>query len=138
MSEVVDDAVLRRGEVWADRAFVVREWYITAYEPIRDPTGRIIGSLYVGLPEAPFNQKKRAITGVVVAIVGGATVLSLGLVLVVTQLVLRPVSRIVEMSRRVIAGDLTARVGIHPPERWGSCARPSMRWVRRWPSAKSG
>ncbi len=119
MSEVVHDAVLSRGEIWADRAFVVREWYITSYEPLRDPTGRIIGSLYVGLPEAPFVQKKRAITAVVVAIVVGATLLSLALVFIVTQLVLRPVGRIVEMSRRVIAGDLTARVGICPPGEMG-------------------
>jgi len=119
MSEAVHEAVLERGEVWADRAFVVSDWYITAYEPIRDPAGRIVGALYVGLPEAPFAARKRTITAVVMAIVGGATLMSLVLVVVVTQLVLRPVGRIIDMSHRVIAGDLTARVGIRPAGEMG-------------------
>ena len=54
VSDEVYQKVLVEGGVWADRAFVVNDWYITAYEPIRDPTGRIIGILYVGLLEAPF------------------------------------------------------------------------------------
>ena len=31
-SAVVREAVLDRGEVWLDRAFVVNDWYISAYE----------------------------------------------------------------------------------------------------------
>jgi len=123
MSEAVHEAVLERGEVWADRAFVVSDWYITAYEPIRDPAGGIVGALYVGLPEAPFAARKRTITAVVMAIVGGATLVSLILVVVVTQLVLRPVGRIIDMSHRVIAGDLNARVGIRPAGEMGVLCR---------------
>ncbi|MFP4355557.1 MAG: methyl-accepting chemotaxis protein [Phycisphaerae bacterium] len=40
-----------RGETFVGRAFVVDRWYITAYEPIRDETSRVIGMLYVGLPQ---------------------------------------------------------------------------------------
>lgn len=123
MSAAVSDAVLGRDRVWADRAFVVKDWYITAYEPLRDLDNRIIGSLYVGLPEDPFVQRRNVITGVVAALVVGATVLSLILVFVVTQLVLHPVGRIIEMSNRVIAGDLTARVGIRPPGEMGMLCR---------------
>ena len=40
------------GETYYGRAFVVNGWYQTAYEPIRDATGSIIGMLYVGVKDA--------------------------------------------------------------------------------------
>src|SRR5262249_28723736 len=45
----VIDTVLA-GNVFVGRAFVVNRWCIAAYEPIRE-NGRIIGMLFVGLPE---------------------------------------------------------------------------------------
>jgi len=119
LSEVVYDEVLTRGGVWADRAFVVNDWYITAYEPIHDPTGRIIGALYVGLLEAPFSHRQTMIAGTFLAIVLLTTLGSLILLFFVTKLVLWPVSRIITMSRRTIDGDLSARVGIRPPGEMG-------------------
>jgi two-component system NtrC family sensor kinase len=54
LSASVCNAVLEEGETWDAPAFVVNDWYITAYEPIRDPTGKIVGALYVGLLQSPF------------------------------------------------------------------------------------
>lgn len=68
LSAQVYEAVLERGEVWADRAFVVNDWYITAYEPIRDPQDRVIGVLYVGLLEEPFSRPQRVLQAVFLAI----------------------------------------------------------------------
>ena len=64
LSADVCDEVLDRGGTWTARAFVVNDWYITAYEPIRDPAGQVIGCLAVGLFEAPFVYQQRVITGV--------------------------------------------------------------------------
>ena len=46
-----------KGETYRGRAFVVTEWYTTAYEPIKDDTGNIIGVLYVGIKEKPFQDQ---------------------------------------------------------------------------------
>jgi len=54
VSREVRDAVLERGETWIDRAFVVDDWYISAYEPILDVVGNRVGMLYAGYLEAPF------------------------------------------------------------------------------------
>ncbi|WP_120495878.1 HAMP domain-containing sensor histidine kinase [Kiloniella sp. EL199] len=54
VSEEVRHKVLDRGESWIDRAFVVSEWYISAYEPITDINGQRVGMLYAGFLEAPF------------------------------------------------------------------------------------
>ena len=43
-------AVLRK-ETFVGRAFVVDQWYLTAYRPILDSGGDVEGILFVGLPE---------------------------------------------------------------------------------------
>ncbi|ANG62953.1 hypothetical protein A8C75_10965 [Marinobacterium aestuarii] len=55
-SEQVRNQVLERGERWLARAFVVDDWYISAYEPVTDVHGQRIGMLYAGFLEAPFLQ----------------------------------------------------------------------------------
>jgi len=44
-------AALLRGETYRGVAFVVNDWYLTAYEPILDGDGEIIGALYVGVKQ---------------------------------------------------------------------------------------
>lgn len=38
-------------ETYRGVAFVVNDWYLTAYEPILDGDGEIIGALYVGVKQ---------------------------------------------------------------------------------------
>ena len=54
VSDEVRSRVLGQGEVWIDRAFVVNDWYISAYEPILDDVGKRVGMLYTGYLEAPY------------------------------------------------------------------------------------
>jgi methyl-accepting chemotaxis protein len=46
----VVNAVLK-GETFIGRAFVVNQWYVTAYRPVFNSSRRVIGVLYVGIPE---------------------------------------------------------------------------------------
>ncbi len=36
------------GKVYIGRAFVVNDWYLTIYKPIRDPKGKIVAVIYLG------------------------------------------------------------------------------------------
>ena len=54
VSDEVREQVLTFGKKWVDRAFVVSDWYISAYEPITDVYGNRVGMLYTGFLEAPF------------------------------------------------------------------------------------
>ena len=54
VSDEVRSRVLDQGETWIDRAFVVNDWYISAYEPIFDENGKRVGMLYTGYLEAPY------------------------------------------------------------------------------------
>lgn len=49
------------GETFIGRAFVVDGWYTAAYSPLKDPAGKIVGMLYVGVPEAQATTALRAI-----------------------------------------------------------------------------
>ncbi len=119
MSAPVYREVIERGNVWSAPAFVVNSWYITAYRPIRDPDHHVVGALYVGLPRGPFARQRNAIVGVFLAAVLVASLVTLAFLWLVTNWVLRPIHRVADMCRRVIKGDLTARVGLHPPGEFG-------------------
>ncbi len=54
----VQERVLEEGKPWIQRAFVVDDWYITAYEPIFDIEGKIVGILYVGMMENKYALMK--------------------------------------------------------------------------------
>ncbi len=55
-SSPVVEAILA-GRSYRGRAYVVDDWYITAYEPIKGMNGTVIGALYVGVKE----QKARSL-----------------------------------------------------------------------------
>jgi len=57
ISAEVSDKVLQEEEVWLDRAFVVNDWFISAYEPLYDLQGKLVGVLYTGFSEGPFFQQ---------------------------------------------------------------------------------
>ncbi len=51
VSQAVYDAVITKGETYYGTAVVVGKKYITAYEPIKNKSGNIIGILFVGVEE---------------------------------------------------------------------------------------
>lgn len=52
VSDVVYDEVINKGQTYYGTANVVGKNYITAYEPIKDASGNVIGILFVGVDEA--------------------------------------------------------------------------------------
>ena len=58
VSAAVRSAVMEEGRTWLDSAFVVNDWYISAYEPLVDSYGKRVGMLYVGFLEKPFSDAK--------------------------------------------------------------------------------
>lgn len=54
-------ATVLKGERFVGKAFVVDRWYITAYDPLKDRSGNIIGMLYVGIPQENVSSLRQAI-----------------------------------------------------------------------------
>lgn len=123
LSATVCERVLDEGGTWAAPAFVVNDWYITGYEPIRDPNQHVVGVLYVGLLQAPFLHQRNVIFAVILTIVVVTMSASLLLLSLANELVLRPIRHVVTMAQKVIGGDLAARVGMRPPGEMGILCR---------------
>jgi C4-dicarboxylate-specific signal transduction histidine kinase len=103
--------VLTQGQTWLDRAFVVKDWYVSAYEPIRDRQGKSIGMLYVGFLEAPFQEARFIALGAAVLLLllvaTGAGLVSLRL----ARHVSAPIVRMHEVMNAIESGKDEARVG---------------------------
>lgn len=113
VSREVRDRVLEQGGRWSDRAFVVSDWYITAYEPILDVFGERVGMLYVGVLEAKY----AAVRHRAVAVLVGLTVAGMGLAVwlgySLASRIVRPIERLVTASVQVSSGILAPRLS--PP-----------------------
>lgn len=111
VSQQVREQVLGRGQTWLGRAFVVSDWYVSAYRPLVDGSGRRIGMLYVGFLEQPFERLKFAalasIGAIFFSVMIGAAVWSLRS----ARTIFSPVERMEATMQRVEAGALDARVG---------------------------
>ena len=109
VSSAVRAAVLDEGKVWLDRAFVVNDWYISAYEPIIDSFGRRAGMLYVGFLETPFREaRNNTLIAILVAFVA-ITGASVPLFLRWARAIFRPLEQMSDTITKVERGDLGAR-----------------------------
>lgn len=107
----VYEAVLEHGEVWKSRAFVVNMWYVTAYEPIRDITGKIIGILYVGIKESEYvlvAQQARNLVFLIALIC--LFVMGIPASYLISRSISNRLRRITDATREISAGDLTVLI----------------------------
>ncbi|WP_395699148.1 cache domain-containing protein [Aquabacterium sp.] len=111
VSQAVREAVLVHGDTWLDRAFVVDDWYVSAYEPLHDAEGRPIGMLYVGYLERPFAWLKYGVLAGIGLVFFAVMLLSAWAALRWARGIFQPLEQMALTMRRVEAGALDARVG---------------------------
>jgi two-component system NtrC family sensor kinase len=111
VSKEVKERVLDRGERWTDRAFVVSDWYITAYEPIEDISGERVGMLYVGVLEQKYVDMRRGALTLLVLIIVAGMALAVGLAYILENKIMGPVHRLIKVSQQVSKGNLAPDVG---------------------------
>jgi len=110
VSEVVYQTVLEQGKRFGDRAFVVNDWYLSAYDPIRDPSGNTIGILFVGLLEKKYLDYKASLTKKFLAFGLLTFLISIGLATYFSGKIRRPIMKLVEATRHISSGELRTRV----------------------------
>ena len=111
VSAQVRDAVLGAGSTWLARAFVVNEWYVSAYEPLHDRHGHRVGMLYVGFLERPFQWAKYSVLAGIAVVFLGVMLAAAWLSLRLARSIFRPVEQMTRTMARVESGDAAARVG---------------------------
>ncbi len=113
VSGIVRKTVLEDGKVWLDRAFVVNDWYISAYEPIKDSYGKRVGMLYVGFLEAPFAQTKYESLLILIGAFLFVAALSVPIFLRWARGIFKPLERMTNTIGRVENGDFSARTNLN-------------------------
>ncbi len=117
VSAQVYEKVVEEGQIWHDRAFVVTDWYKTAYEPVKSIDGDVIGILYVGTLEQPFNDTAARILWSFLKIVGGVMVLGVVLSLFLAGSISRPLTEVVQGTECLVSGDWGYQVNTNTPIR---------------------
>jgi two-component system, NtrC family, sensor kinase len=122
VSAEVAEAVLGKGDTWRSRAFVVNDWYISAYAPIRNLRNGTIGMLYVGTLERPYQD----IFWKNLYVFIGITVLAMGLVSIVAMIVSthisRPIRAMADAAKKISEGDYSQKVEITSDDEIGFLA----------------
>jgi two-component system NtrC family sensor kinase len=104
--------VVSRGERWLGRAFVVNAWHLAAYEPLRNYSGAVIGALYVGIPEVPFDLLRTRINLTFAAILAGVALIGSLVAAWLGTSLARPIKALEEGVRRVANGEVTADITV--------------------------
>ena len=110
VSAEVYDKVLENGGNWYDRAFVVNDWYISAYDPILDVTGKVIGILYVGVLAEKYDQIRRSLWKIYGTVSGIGALLIIIMGLIFARRLTRSVGRLAEAATKISGGKLDLRV----------------------------
>jgi two-component system NtrC family sensor kinase len=118
----VKKTVLDEGRAWVAEAFVVNDWYITAYEPIKDVAGRIIGILYVGTLKRPYLDTANRLLLTFSVIAGLCVVLLLVMLYFLTTRITRPLQRMVVATQEIAKGDLSHKVHVTSRDEIGALA----------------
>ncbi len=82
-------AMLRRGEAYKGPATLFGKKFMTAYLPVSNPAGKVVGIIYVGLPMEQFD----AMLAHAIQVMAMAAAVAALLVLVLTMLIVRRVTR---------------------------------------------
>jgi len=114
VSAEVYERVVGEGRRWIARAFVVDDWYITAYGPIRDPDGAGVGILYVGVLAGKFDAIRAKTVWTFAGVSVAGMVLAWLLARILSAGIVRPVRTLLEASREIAAGNIHASVSVDP------------------------
>ncbi len=110
IAEDVYKTVLEQEREFVGRAYVVTDWFITHYKPLRDHQQNVVGILYVGALESTFLRLVHTFNNQV-ALIALVCIVLAGIVAVpVAHFITRPITELVTANRRLAEGDMTVRV----------------------------
>ncbi|MDH7552826.1 MAG: cache domain-containing protein [Spirochaetota bacterium] len=119
LSEEVYNKVILQGKVWWDKAFVVNNWYISAYKPLLNVYHKPIGILYVGILEKKFDEIKTSSTVNFAVITILIAMVAVGISLYLLNMIIQPVRTLVKASESVINGNYDAHIEIESEDEIG-------------------
>ena len=122
LSEEVYNRVLLEKRKWVGRAFVVNDWYFTAYEPILDLHGKAIGSLYVGMLEKPYTEMQKSVNSILYIVLFVTSLIGLAVSGFIGTLLARPIKELEKLAHRVALGERDLQIEVRSTDEVGDLA----------------
>lgn len=120
VSREVADHVLNKGFSWTGRAWVVDAWYLSQYDPIKDPDGTIIGMLYVGELEQKYMDMRTEAVALYLAVIFTGMALAFFVFFQIgKKSVLSPIQNLSNATKKLADGDLSSRLEVHTKDEVG-------------------
>ncbi len=109
-SSEVAQQVLGDGAPWTGRAWVVDTWYLSQYDPLRDPDGHVIGMLYVGELEQKYLDLRTQALALFLLVVLAGMLFAFLIFFAIARSIVAPIQRLAFATKQLADGDLTYRV----------------------------
>ncbi|MFN5014099.1 Cache 3/Cache 2 fusion domain-containing protein, partial [Bradyrhizobium sp.] len=96
--------LLRRGEAYKGPAVLFGKPFMTAYFPVTNPAGKVIGILYVGVPMAELDAMLSQVMQTMMVAAAIAALLVLGLTMLAVRRVTKPLTAVAEALTAIADG----------------------------------
>jgi methyl-accepting chemotaxis protein len=106
-------AALRRGEAYKGPAVLFGKSFMTAYYPVVNPAGKVIGVLYVGLPIAQFDAMLAEAIWHMAFAAGVAAILVLLLSMSIVRQVTKPLRSVTQSLTAIAEGNNDVEIDCH-------------------------
>lgn len=110
VTEEIYNYVVKEGGTWVGRDKIAGNWYIAAYEPIKNTHYEIIGILHVGTLEQKYLDIKNQTIIAFLTITIIVTLISMMLSYFISRRISVPIKSLAAASREVAHGNLDAKV----------------------------
>ena len=123
VSKQVYEKVILEGITWLDRAFVVDKWHLAGYAPLYDADEKIIGMLYVGIPQDRFNRIKVSTTSYFLFTTIITAMLAVFIAVYLVKRIVYPINEIVDASKEIGEGNYNKKIQIFHDDEMGYLAK---------------
>lgn len=126
------EAVFKAGGSYRGEAPILGKPYFTAYDPIKDEKGNVIGILYVGIPKSEFFKAYDQIALVVAGIAFLLIAATITAVFFYMKKATQPLVEGIEIANRLAEGDLTPVINVAGGDELGQLLASMKHMIERW------
>ncbi|MCX5815095.1 MAG: methyl-accepting chemotaxis protein [Proteobacteria bacterium] len=132
LSAPVCDMVIKNGKPFRGTLDIDGISYFTAYEPLKNKEGLVIGALYIGIPKshyfAAFNRIVLVICGISVILI----LLTSLFIYTYTKRTLGPLKYLVKSANKLAEGDLSMEIIVERQDEVGQLLGAMKNMIERW------
>ncbi len=130
VDSVVENSVLKVGQDYVGMAKILNENCYSAYSPLKDHSGCVVGMLGIGTPERLYADVRRRTNTLFTSLIAGGMTFGFIMTYLFSSFLMKPFSVLTLGVERVAEGDLNYKVQIKSDDELGRLAKSFNTMVR--------